>query len=57
MSKAVKLRKYRVQWTTPACGFQRALTLRAANKQQALKLVSDRYPGRNKHQVQCLKPA
>ncbi len=46
-------RRYRISWYSQFCNFYRVLTLWAANKKAALKLISDRYPAR-RYSVQCL---
>lgn len=53
-TKRIQGRHYRVEWTTPACGFLRVLTLRAKSKKQATKLVADRYHAKS-HKTECLK--
>ena len=54
-TKAVKMRKYKVAWVEPVCGFIRALTLRAKNIKEATKLVASEYPAKGKHKVTWLK--
>lgn len=54
-TKAIKARRYRVQWDTPIGNMHRILTLTARNKAEAVRLVADRYPAKKKHTAECLK--
>ncbi len=54
-SKKSKVRRYSVAWKTLTCAFPRTLTLHAANKKEAYKLVASQYPAQGKHIVKVLK--